>query len=110
MSEPEPQLLKTKEVLDRAGISRQVLYRYMQLDLVVPAHVTKSGRHEFSPKVFKIIEMIELLQKSGYTLRDIKDLVGRRMASAQKPADAPGDDPAGAPSDEESEAGAGAGA
>ena len=79
-----PELVRTKEVLDRTGISRQVLYRYMQLDLIVPAKTSGSGRNEFSPKVFTIIALIERLKDRGYTLRDIKDLVGRRMASAQR--------------------------
>ena len=34
--------LKTGEVLSKAGISRQVLYRYIQMDLIEPAEVTET--------------------------------------------------------------------
>jgi DNA-binding transcriptional MerR regulator len=84
---PEGKLVATREVLGRAGISRQVLYRYMQLGLVVPARTTGTGRNYFSPRIFRILQLIELLQEHGYTLRDIKDIVGRRMASRQSGAD-----------------------
>ena len=82
--EREEKLVKTGEVLERAGISRQVLYRYMQLDLIVPVRTTGSGRNEFSPKVFRILELIERMKDHGYTLRDIKDLVGKKMATQQQ--------------------------
>jgi len=84
MSGEEERLVRTKEVLERTGISRQVLYRYMQMDLVVPASTTESGRNQFSPRVFRIIELIERLKERGYTLRDIRDIVGERFAAAQR--------------------------
>ena len=80
-------LVKTAELLAKTGISRQVLYRYMQLDLVVPAKTTESGRNYFSPRVFMILDLIERLKSRGYTLRDIKDIVGEKMASAQRDED-----------------------
>ena len=84
MSEPDGKLVRTREILERTGISRQVLYRYMQLDLIVPASTSASGRNHFSPKVFVILELIERLKERGYTLRDIKDIVGKKMATVQK--------------------------
>lgn len=83
-SDEEGALVKTAELLSKTGISRQVLYRYMQLDLVVPAKTTESGRNYFSPRVFMILDLIERLKSRGYTLRDIKDIVGEKMASAQR--------------------------
>jgi len=89
MSDPEGKPVATREVLERAGISRQVLYRYMQLGLIVPIRTTGTGRNTFSPKVFKVLQLIELLQEHGYTLRDIKDIVGRKMAAKQRGGPAP---------------------
>ena len=84
MSDEEGNLVRTREVLERTGISRQVLYRYMQLDLIVPARSTPSGRNFFSPKVFTILDLIERRKSRGYTLRDIRDIVGKKMASVQR--------------------------
>ncbi len=72
-------LYKTGVVLKRAGISRQVLYRYMQLELLTPAKVTESGRNLFSESVLKQISMIQSLNHSGYTLRDIREIFSARL-------------------------------
>lgn len=93
MLDPEGKLIATHEVLERAEISRQVLYRYMQLELVVPAHTTETGRNYFSPRVFQILRFIGLLKGRGYTLRDIKDMFGLRMARAQRAATTDDPDP-----------------
>ena len=77
-SAPKP-LLKTGEVLRRAGISRQVLYRYIQMDLIQPAKITDTGRHLFAETVFKQIARIQQLNDSGYTLRDIREIFGQRI-------------------------------
>ena len=97
MSETDGNLVRTREILERTGISRQVLYRYMQLDLIVPASTTASGRNHFSPKVFIILDIIERLKERGYTLRDIKDIVGKKMATRQREGDGDtgGETPAG---------------
>ena len=92
MSETDENLVRTKEILERTGISRQVLYRYMQLDLIVPASTSASGRNHFSPKVFIILELIERLKERGYTLRDIKDIVGKKMAMLQREGETGGGD------------------
>ena len=77
-SESNSNLLKTGEVLERAGISRQVLYRYMQLELIQPAETTKTGRNRFRPSVFKQIELIQSLNQR-YTLRDIREIFSDRL-------------------------------
>ena len=57
---PEKQeLYKTGEVLARSGISRQVLYRYMQMDLIRAAKTTDTGRNLFAGTVFKQIKLIQ---------------------------------------------------
>ena len=66
-------LYKTGEVLKRAGISREVFYRYLNVGLLKPARTSQGGHNLFSEAVFTHIELIESLKGSGYTLRDIKD-------------------------------------
>lgn len=75
---PGPRLYKTGEVLARTGISRQMLYRYLQLDLVTPACTTETGRNLFSESVFKQIVMIQQLNQR-YTLRDIREIWAPRL-------------------------------
>ncbi len=77
-SQNEERLYKTGEVLARAEISRQVLYRYLQMDLVLPSKVTKTGRNLFSEGVFKQIDLIRSLNKR-YTLRDIREIFSDRL-------------------------------
>lgn len=67
-------LLKTKEVLDQTGISRQMLYRYITAGLIEEAEITPTGRRLFSPEVVKTIELIRQVNESGYALRDIGDI------------------------------------
>ncbi len=82
-------LLKTAEVLERSGISRQVLYRYMQLELIVPAETTETGRNLFALGVFKQIEWIQRLNQSGYTLRDIREIYSDRIQKLGREEDGP---------------------
>lgn len=70
-------LYKTGEVLKRAGISREVLYRYLTMGLVKPARVSTGGHNLFSESVFRHVELIRRLNDSGFTLRDIKDIYFR---------------------------------
>ena len=73
------ELLKTGDVLSESGISRQVLYRYIQMELIEPGQVTATGRHLFRPSVFRQIKRIQQLNDSGYTLRDIREIFGQRI-------------------------------
>lgn len=66
-------LYKTGEVLKRAGISREVFYRYLNVGLLKPTRTSPGGHNLFSESVFTHIELIRSLNGSGYTLRDIKD-------------------------------------
>lgn len=78
MEEPLQKLYKTGEVLEQSGISRQMLYRYMQMDLITPAETTATGRNLFASIVFKQIKMIQQLNER-YTLRDIREIFSRRI-------------------------------
>ena len=71
-------LLRTKEVLEKTGITRQMLYRYITAGLIEEAERTKTGRLLFSPDVVKRIELIRRVNSGGYPLREIKDIFFRR--------------------------------
>lgn len=71
-------LLRTKDVLKQAGISRQMLYRYITAGLIQEEIVTDSGRRLFSPGVIKRIELIRRINSSGYALREIREIFFRR--------------------------------
>jgi len=67
-------LLRTAEVLERTGITHQVLYRYMTLGLIDAARTTDTGVRLFHPDVVRLIEIVKSLNQSGYSLRDMKDI------------------------------------
>ena len=55
---PIDTLLKTGEVLERTGISHQVLYRYVTLGLIEAAEATRGGQRLFHPRVVDLIQQI----------------------------------------------------
>ncbi len=71
--------LRTKEVLAKTGISRQMLYRYMTAGLIREEEVTATGRRLFAPDVVKKIKIIRRINESGYALRDIKEIFFDRV-------------------------------
>lgn len=67
-------LYKTGEVLKRAGISREVFYRYLTIGLIKEAARTPGGHNLFDESVFTRLELIQQLNHTGYPLRDIKEI------------------------------------
>ncbi len=67
-------LYKTGEVLKRAGLSREVFYRYLNIGLVKETARTPGGHNLFDESVFARLELIQQLNRSGYPLRDIKEI------------------------------------
>lgn len=57
-----------------AGISRQSLQYYIMVGLVKPTEVSTGGRRLFDRKAVERIRLIKKLNKSGYTLRAIREL------------------------------------
>lgn len=77
MSQTEPPaLLRTAEVLERTGITHQVLYRYVTLGLIEPAPQMQGGLRLFHPTVVPLIKVIQDMsrQGGGYSLRDLKEI------------------------------------
>ena len=68
-----PRLLRTADVLRRAGITHQILYRYVTLGLIEPARQSESGQRWFRSEVVELIEVIKSLNQTGYSLRDLKE-------------------------------------
>ena len=67
-------LLKTGEVAGRAGVSRQIIHIYTTMGLIKEERKTPSGYRLFSKNVLKRIEIIRELVRTGYTLRDVKEI------------------------------------
>jgi len=92
---PTPELLRTAEVLERTGISHQVLYRYITLGLIEPARTTAGGQRLFHPNVIPLIDIIKsITSEGGYSLRDLKDIFFkdervRRLSGEAVPAQRP---------------------
>jgi DNA-binding transcriptional MerR regulator len=66
--------LKTREVLEATGITHQILYRYITLGLIQEAETTSTGQRLFHGRTIAAIRLIQRLNQSGYTLRDIKEI------------------------------------
>lgn len=88
---PSPQSavagVKTKDILDATGITHQILYRYITLGLIEEAETTEAGQRLFAPKTIAAIRLIQRLNQTGYTLRDIKEIFfkeGRLSSAAQR--------------------------
>ncbi len=74
MKQSGEEYIRAGDVLKRAGISHQVLYRYVTQGLIQEAGQTKGGQRLYHPRVVYLIERIQGLSNSGYSLRDIKDI------------------------------------
>jgi DNA-binding transcriptional MerR regulator len=68
------ELLKTRDVLEKTGISRQVLQQYIVMGLITEKEKTKGGHRRFGRDTIRKIQLIQQLNKSGYTLRDIREV------------------------------------
>lgn len=74
MSKSSENYLRAGDVLKQAGISHQVLYRYVTQGLIEEAGQTEGGQRLYHPRVVHLVERIQGLSSSGYSLRDIKDI------------------------------------
>jgi len=74
----EKKLLRISDAADAAGVSRQSVEYYVMLGLIRP--IRRSGRRGryFDDKLVRRIQLIRRLNRSGYTLRDIRETYLRR--------------------------------
>jgi DNA-binding transcriptional MerR regulator len=62
----------------RAGVSTQSLQYYLMVGLLEPTEVTPSGRRLFDQEAVEFIRLIRTMNRSGYTLQALRDLVAER--------------------------------
>ncbi len=67
-------LVSIGQAAKAAGVSKQSLQYYLMIGLLEPAQVTPTGRRMFDGESIKRIQLIYKLNKSGYTLRAIREL------------------------------------
>ena len=67
-------LYSAAEVIDVTGITRQMLYNYLAIGLIRPGGATPGGRNLYGEECVRRIGLIRRLNRSGYTLRDIRDI------------------------------------
>ncbi len=66
-------LMRIGPTAAEAGVSRQTLQYYLMVGLVKPACKSSSGQRLFDKKAIPRIKLIRKLNRSGYTLRDIRE-------------------------------------
>ncbi len=74
VDEKKKGLMRPAALVKEAGISRQMLQEYLMYGLIRESARTPAGHRLFDPSALTRIRMIRLLQKRGYTLRDIKEV------------------------------------
>ena len=67
-------LMRIGAAAERAGVSRQALQYYLLVGLVKPASRSASGQRLFDQDCISRIKLIRKLNRSGYTLRDIREI------------------------------------
>lgn len=84
MTPPPTKLYKPGEVVKETGISRGMLYYYTRLGLVAEVERTPAGHRLYGEDVFKKLELIVDLNRSGYPLRDIREIFTARKHRAKE--------------------------
>ncbi len=74
-------LVRIGAAAKKAAISRQALQYYVMLGLVKPAAKSPAGQRLFDKEAINRIKLIRKLNRSGYTLRDIREIF---LARARK--------------------------
>ena len=77
-------LMQIGQAAKEAGVSRQSLQYYLMVGLLEPAKETPSGRRMFDGASVERIQLIHKLNKSGYTLRAIRELFIEREKDFKK--------------------------
>ena len=67
-------LVRIGAAAEKAGISRQTLQYYVMLGLIKPAGKSPAGQRLFDKESISRIKLIRKLNRSGYTLRDIREI------------------------------------
>jgi Hg(II)-responsive transcriptional regulator len=76
--------LRIGEVAKQAGVNVQTLRYYERRRLLEAPRRTPSGYRSYPPETVRLIRFIKRAQDLGFTLNEIKDLVGLRDAKRRK--------------------------
>ena len=74
------ELLKTGDILKITSISRQMLQQYIVMGLIKEKEKTRGGHRRFGRNTINKIRLIQRLNKSGYTLRELREVFKSGMA------------------------------
>ncbi|MBN2376493.1 MAG: MerR family transcriptional regulator [Sedimentisphaerales bacterium] len=71
---PQPQLMRISQAAKAGGVSKQTLQYYLMCGLIEPSQRTPSGHQLFDQKAIERIKLVKQINKSGYPLREIRDI------------------------------------
>ena len=79
MTEPDhvdrkSSLMRIGAAAEKAGVSRQTLQYYVMMGLIKPSSSSPAGQRLFDQDDVKRIKLIRRLNRTGYTLRGIRDI------------------------------------
>ncbi len=66
--------MKTSEVLEKSGITRQMLYLYATMGLIEPAAKTAAGHGLYDGATLTRLKIVRDAVETGYSLRDIREI------------------------------------
>ena len=69
----QPEGMKISAVAKQAGVSTQTVEYYILLGLLQPVRSADTGRRLFDSSHIQRIRLIRQLNRSGYTLREIRE-------------------------------------
>lgn len=67
--------MNTGEFAKFCGTKKRTLFLYDQMGLLAPAAIHANGYREYQSNQVETMDMIKILQASGYTLRQIKQII-----------------------------------
>lgn len=76
--------MNTKEFAKLCGVEKRTLFHYDELGILKPASVRENGYREYRPEQIGKMDMIKLLQASGYTLKEIDKILCADTKERQK--------------------------
>ena len=75
---------KTSDLVEQSGLTRQIIYEYINFGLLKEAKRTDAGHRLFDEHSVTEAKLIHELSESGYTLRAIREIFvdgkGRKKA------------------------------
>lgn len=66
------------------GTNKRTLFLYDEIGLLKPKKIHENGYREYSSEQIEAMDMVKILQASGYTLKEIKEIVGGDSASRSR--------------------------